>query len=77
MNDAAVTEVFINALLSACEARDPEGLYIRARSGQIKNFTGISAPYEPPEVVLDTAAEGATPTSNAEQLVAFLSSLQR
>lgn len=41
-------EVFVNAPLNVCEARDPKGLYAKARSLKIKNFTGISAPYEPP-----------------------------
>ena len=42
-------EVFINAPIEVCEARDPKGLYAKARSNEIKNFTGISAPYEAPE----------------------------
>lgn len=42
-------EVYIAADLATCEARDPKGLYRRARSGEIKDFTGISAPYEAPE----------------------------
>jgi len=42
-------EVFINAPFSVCEARDPKGLYRRARNGELKNFTGIDSPYEPPE----------------------------
>ena len=41
-------EVFVNAPLAVCEARDPKGLYARARQHRLKNFTGISAPYEPP-----------------------------
>ena len=42
-------EVFVNAPLNICEQRDVKGLYARARANQIKEFTGISAPYEPPE----------------------------
>jgi bifunctional enzyme CysN/CysC len=42
-------EVFVNTPLEICEARDPKGLYKRARSGQIPNFTGVSDPYEVPE----------------------------
>jgi len=42
-------EVFINAPIEACEARDPRGLYKKARAGEIKEFTGISSPYEAPE----------------------------
>jgi bifunctional enzyme CysN/CysC len=52
-------EVHIAAPLEVCEARDTKGLYRRARAGEIKEFTGVSAPYEPPvapELVVDTAA---------------------
>jgi adenylylsulfate kinase len=42
-------EVFVDAPLEVCEARDPKGLYQQARAGKIKNFTGIDAPYEAPE----------------------------
>lgn len=42
-------EVHINVSLAVAEARDPKGLYKKARAGEIKNFTGISAPYEVPE----------------------------
>ena len=41
-------EVFVNAPLDVCEARDVKGLYKRARSGEIESFTGIDAPYESP-----------------------------
>ncbi|MBI3413701.1 MAG: adenylyl-sulfate kinase [Verrucomicrobia bacterium] len=41
-------EVFVNAPIEVCEARDPKGLYAKARSNEIKNFTGVSAPYEAP-----------------------------
>jgi bifunctional enzyme CysN/CysC len=41
-------EVYVNAPLEVCERRDPKGLYAKARAKQIKEFTGISAPYEPP-----------------------------
>jgi adenylylsulfate kinase len=50
-------EVYLKCDLKVCEARDPKGLYKKARSGEIKNFTGVSDPYEPPEnpeIVLDT-----------------------
>jgi adenylylsulfate kinase-like enzyme len=50
-------EVFVDAPLEVVERRDPKGLYKKARAGEIKDFTGISSPYEPPEdpaVVLDT-----------------------
>ncbi|WP_207460742.1 adenylyl-sulfate kinase [Azospirillum sp. SYSU D00513] len=53
-------EIHVKADLSTCEARDPKGLYKKARAGEIAEFTGISSPYEPPEspeLVVDTAAE--------------------
>ncbi len=49
MPEGRFIEVYINAPIEVCEARDPKGLYAKARSNEIKNFTGISAPYEPPE----------------------------
>ncbi len=53
-------EVFADAPLDVCESRDVKGLYAKARAGEIKGFTGIDDPYEPPEnaeVVCDTANE--------------------
>lgn len=50
-------EVYVKASIETCEERDPKGLYKKARLGEIKNFTGIDAPYEEPrnpEVVIDT-----------------------
>ena len=41
-------EIFIDSSLEVCEKRDPKGIYVRARKGQIKNFTGIDSPYQPP-----------------------------
>jgi adenylyl-sulfate kinase len=41
-------EVYLNVTVEVCEKRDPKGLYAKARTGQIKEFTGISAPYEAP-----------------------------
>ncbi|MDE0018367.1 adenylyl-sulfate kinase [Candidatus Poribacteria bacterium] len=52
-------EVFVDCPLNVCEERDTKGLYKKARAGEIKEFTGISAPYEPPlnpEVTVNTAA---------------------
>ncbi|MBW8887298.1 MAG: adenylyl-sulfate kinase [Fibrobacteres bacterium] len=42
-------EVFVDAPIAECEKRDPKGLYVKARKGEIAQFTGISSPYEPPE----------------------------
>jgi bifunctional enzyme CysN/CysC len=45
---AVFHEVYVSAPLEVCEARDPKGLYRRARAGELREFTGVSAPYEPP-----------------------------
>ncbi len=42
-------EVYVDTPLEVCERRDPKGLYAKARSGALKNFTGLDSPYEPPE----------------------------
>lgn len=66
-------EVFVDAPLEVCESRDPKGLYKLARAGQLKDFTGIDAPYEPPLAPeLTLAAGAATPETLAEQVVAEL-----
>jgi bifunctional enzyme CysN/CysC len=46
--DIDFVEVYVDTPLEVCEARDPKGLYKRARAGEIKNFTGIDSPFEPP-----------------------------
>ncbi len=66
-------EVFIKAGLEACERRDPKGLYRKARAGEIADFTGISAPYEPPsqaELVVDT--ESADIEDSVRQVVDYV-----
>jgi adenylylsulfate kinase len=66
-------EVFVDAPLEICEARDPKGLYQKARAGQIKNFTGIDAPYEAPvepQLVLKSAEF--TPEALAEEVLRYL-----
>ncbi len=53
-------EVFVKASLNTCEKRDPKGMYKKVRAGIIKEFTGISAPYEEPlnpELIIDTDKE--------------------
>lgn len=67
-------EIYIEADLETCEARDPKGLYKRARSGEISEFTGVSAPYEAPDhpnLVIDTAANDID--ACIDQLVAYVS----
>jgi adenylylsulfate kinase len=48
IGETRVIEIFVDCPLEICEQRDVKGLYKRARSGQLKNFTGIHSPYEPP-----------------------------
>ena len=58
LGDGEFVEVFVDTPLEVCEARDPKGLYKKARAGEIQNFTGLDAPYEAPtapEVHLRTA----------------------
>jgi adenylyl-sulfate kinase len=58
VKDEDFLEVFVSTPLSVCENRDPKGLYKKARSGEIKDFTGIDSPYEAPEspeVSVDTS----------------------
>jgi adenylylsulfate kinase-like enzyme len=50
-------EIFVNTPIDECERRDVKGLYTKARAGEIKNFTGVSAPYEAPmapDIEIDT-----------------------
>lgn len=66
-------EIFVDAPLDVCESRDPKGLYKKARAGEIKGFTGIDAPYEPPlkpELRLD--ASNRTAEELADQVLAYL-----
>jgi len=57
VSPARFFEVFCKASIETCEKRDPKGLYKKARNGEIKDFTGVSAPYEKPknpEILIDT-----------------------
>lgn len=66
-------EVHVKASLAACEARDPKGLYRKARAGEIRDFTGLDAPYEDPlypELVLDTEAQSLE--ESIEEVLGFL-----
>ncbi|MCG2841741.1 sulfate adenylyltransferase subunit CysN [Sandaracinobacter sp. RS1-74] len=66
-------EIFIDTPLAEAERRDVKGLYARARAGEIRNFTGIDSPYEPPEnpdLHIDTTQT--TPEQAAEQIVAHI-----
>jgi adenylylsulfate kinase len=71
--DGRFVEVYAKAPLEVCEERDVKGLYAKARSGEIKEFTGISDPYEPPEnaeIVLETDKQ--SPEESAQQILSFL-----
>ena len=66
-------EVYLDVDVATCEARDPKGLYARARAGEIQNFTGISAPYEVPESPEITIATGQlTPAQCVEKVLGYL-----
>lgn len=66
-------EVFVDAPLEVCEARDPKGLYRQVRSGQLSGLTGVDDPYEPPadpQIILKSAEQ--SPEVLADQVVQFL-----
>jgi adenylylsulfate kinase len=71
--DGRFIEAYVKASVEECERRDVKGLYAKARAGEIKEFTGVSDPYEPPEnpeIVL--ATEEQTPEESAEAIIAYL-----
>jgi adenylyl-sulfate kinase len=68
----AFLEVFVDAPLAVCEERDPKGLYARARRGEIADFTGVSAPYEPPESPDLVLASGREETAACAEAVVRL-----
>lgn len=71
-------EIYINAPLEVCEARDVKGLYRKARKGEIKGFTGIDAPYEIPEnPALEIKTEKLTIARSCEQILNFVRPLIR
>jgi len=68
-----IIEVYINASIDECEKRDNKGLYKKARNGEIKNFTGISSPFEVPlnaDVELDT--DNKSVLDNTDKLLKFI-----
>jgi sulfate adenylyltransferase len=70
MDEDQFIEVYVDTPLSVCEERDVKGMYAKARRGEIKEFTGISDPYEAPlnpEITLDTV--GYTPEENARRIM--------
>ena len=70
-------EVFVDTPLAEAERRDVKGLYRKARRGELKNFTGIDSPYEPPEkpeIHIDTTR--LEPDAAAERIVGYLEALK-
>lgn len=66
-------EIFVDTPIAVAEARDPKGLYRKARRGELKYFTGIDSPYEPPqnpEIRIDTTVLSAE--TAAERIIGFL-----
>jgi bifunctional enzyme CysN/CysC len=60
IGDAQFIEVYLSTSLEECERRDPKGLYVKARAGEIREFTGIDSPYEPPiapQITIDTSKQ--------------------
>lgn len=76
LDNGTFIEIFVNCPLAQCEQRDPKGLYKKARSGAIKGFTGIDAPYEipqHPELVIDSSS--ADPEESANRVVSYIKPL--
>ncbi len=71
--EGAFLEVHVATSIEECERRDPKGLYARARKGEIREFTGIDSPYEPPDAPeLVVGRDGATAASSAARIVSML-----
>lgn len=72
-NEGDFIEILCNANLEVCEKRDPKGLYKKARAGEIKDFTGISSPYEVPEhpeIIVETGTQ--TVEESVTQVIDYL-----
>ena len=68
-----VIEIYVNTSLAECERRDVKGLYIKARAGEIKNMTGISAPYEvPTHPDIEVVTDGKTIQESVAVIMQFL-----
>ncbi|TDS76263.1 adenylylsulfate kinase [Comamonas sp. JUb58] len=72
----AFVEVFVDTPLAVCEARDPKGLYARARRGELRDFTGIDSPYERPlQPELHLRGEDLAPEAALRAVLAYLDAL--
>lgn len=65
-------EVYVATTIELCESRDAKGLYARARRGELAGFTGISAPYEPPEAAEVSVANEGSPQASAREVLAAM-----
>lgn len=75
LDEGRFVEVFVDCPLEVCEARDTKGLYQKARAGEIKEFTGISAPYEAPsQPELTVNTDSLTLNECTERVIALLES---
>jgi adenylylsulfate kinase len=73
LQEGEFIEIYVKCPLEVCESRDPKGLYKKARAGEIKDFTGISAPYEEPlnpELMIETDKQ--TIEESVQQVVGYL-----
>ena len=77
LGEGRFIEIFVKASVDTCEKRDPKGLYQKAKKGEIKEFTGVSAPYEEPlkpEIILD--ADTMTIEAEVEMVLDYLKEKQ-
>jgi adenylylsulfate kinase-like enzyme len=73
LEPGSFVEVYVNAPLEVCEARDPKGLYAQARAHHIRDFTGISAPYEPPDrAEMELRTDQLTVPESVARIIEFL-----
>ena len=73
IGDEAFIEIFVDTPIETCEQRDPKGLYKKARSGEIQQFTGISDPYEAPQdAELTIETESVEPDAAAALIIGDL-----
>ena len=73
LSDGDLIEIYVKCPISVCEARDVKGMYKKAKANKIKNFTGISSPYEAPEspdLVINTDKE--TLSRSVDQVMGIL-----
>ena len=70
--DLPFIEIFVDTPLEVCEQRDPKQLYAKARRGEIKDFTGISSPYERPENPEMVVTTRVSPQESADQVLEYL-----